>query len=266
MVTVPGLTVVGSGSKGVFIENRTVTLDSFQIAKYATTYELWREVYTWGAKNGYAFANQGREGKEGQEGKLPSSDKHQPVTFVSWRDAIVWCNAYSQMSGLTPVYYHDSACTSKITWLAGEEVYIKSDANGYRLPTQAEWEAAARGGNPDAAAWNLTYAGCEAANLDEYVWYTANSGDTTHEVGLLKPNALGLYDMSGNVWEYVYDWSSTAIQEGVFTNPTGATEGTLKLVLGGACNNKLPQIEVFGTKTFSAGNGSYIHGFRVVRQ
>ena len=262
MAAINSITVEGSGTAGVFTEGRTVTLSSYRIAKYETTYELWYEVWNWGVKHGYRFANTGREGMKGSEGKTPGEAKLEPVTFISWRDTIVWCNAYSEMSGLEPVYYRDKECTEKITWLATEEVYVKSGANGYCLPIEAEWEAAARGGNPSSEEWSTAYT---SSTIGDAAWYTSNSSNVTQDVGGKKANGAGIYDMAGNVWEWVFDWYSTDKGTGTVTDPQGPESGELKMICGGACNNKLDQCQVTGRKSFSAGNGSYIQGFRVVR-
>jgi uncharacterized repeat protein (TIGR02543 family) len=110
MVSLSGGTVTGDAAydgpygSGAFPPGRTVTLlNAFKMAKYETTYELWHEVYQWAAGNGYAFANAGREGNDGTGGAAPTAAKTEPVTYINWRDAIVWCNAYSEMDGKAPV-------------------------------------------------------------------------------------------------------------------------------------------------------------------
>jgi formylglycine-generating enzyme required for sulfatase activity len=80
-------------------------LSAFKIAQYQVTYELWHKVKQWAEDNGYTFANDGQEGHDGTEGDQPTDAEHEPVTNISWRDAIVWCNAYSEMAGLTPGIY-----------------------------------------------------------------------------------------------------------------------------------------------------------------
>jgi formylglycine-generating enzyme required for sulfatase activity len=142
-----------------------------------------------------------------------------PVEQVSWFEAAEYCNRRSLKEGLTPAY-------------RGSDNSITCDfsASGYRLPTEAEWEYAAKGGNKDLMTF--TYAGGNSP--DGVAWYDGNSGSTTHPAGTKQPNSLGLYDMSGNVWEWCWDWYSSSYSAGNQTDPMGASSGSGRVYRGGS--------------------------------
>jgi formylglycine-generating enzyme required for sulfatase activity len=134
-----------------------------------------------------------------------------PVSGVNWYDAVKYCNWLSEKEGLTPCYN-----------VKGKLTECDFSADGYRLPTEAEWEYAARGGHKSQG---YEYAGSNS--VDDVGWYEGNSGGQTHPVGQKQPNELGLYDMSGNMWEWCWDWyGQDYYASSPASDPTGPSSGT----------------------------------------
>ncbi|MBF0525565.1 MAG: SUMF1/EgtB/PvdO family nonheme iron enzyme [Deltaproteobacteria bacterium] len=189
-----------------------VFVGAFYLEKYLVTGRQWKEVYDWAAAHGYEFDNAG----------LAEAGDH-PVQTVNWYDVVKWLNARSEKEGRTPAYYTDSARTAvyktgRVDLTGG---MVKWTSTGYRLPTEAEWEKAARGGLdgqhypwPSQGGDYFDHMDCTKANN-----FNCNIGRTT-PVGNYPANGYGLYDMAGNVWEWIWDWSD----DGWYGRP-GATEG-----------------------------------------
>jgi formylglycine-generating enzyme required for sulfatase activity len=221
-----------------------VYVSAFYMDVNLVSYSQWQTVYAYAANQDYGFDSGDGLGKAATH----------PVQTVDWYDCVKWCNARSQQAGLTPCYYTNAGFTQVYKTGDVDAVYVNWAANGFRLPTEAEWEKAARGGvtgnrfpwgnviTEDQANYQA-FPALSSYDLGPYTGYNTNYNTGgypyTSPVGSFAPNGYGLYDMAGNVWEWCWDWyagppypaGSPYLGGG---NPTGAGPGSgLRVLRGG---------------------------------
>ncbi len=212
---------------GIDDSDRGEVQTDFWIGETQVTYELWYAVRQWAQDNGYAFANAGREGSHGEIGQRPSSQANVPVAEISWRDAVVWCNALSEMLGFEPVYRYQGSVVRDAGDGEACDGAVLIEADGFRLPASEEWELAARYRGDDGFQGAVELDGrhwtpgryasgaVEDTNDDAattaVAWYPENSGNALQPVAGLRANPLGLYDMSGNGPELTFSFEGSRI-------------------------------------------------------
>jgi sulfatase modifying factor 1 len=214
-----------------------VHVSAFYMARTPVTFAEWKEVYDWAVAHGYTFDNAGQRGSNSSGGALPDTPENNqhPVMRVNWYDVVKWSNAKSEREGLTPVYYINDARTT--VYRQGRHdvtiAQVNWSANGYRLPTEAEWEKAARGGLV-GARW--PWGDAEIDGTRANYWNSGGTNGTT-PVGSYAANGYDLYDMAGNVWEWNWDWFSDTwySQPGASEADTrGPVSGSYRVGRGGS--------------------------------
>ena len=261
-VEVTGTTITGSESwtpsSSVFVSGRSITISDMYVCDHEVTRGEFKEVMGTDPSTANAYDKDGNK-------LTGDAVLNNPVNYVNWYDAIAYCNKLSLKENLTPCYsvsgvtdwenldYSSIPTSRNSTWNA---LTYDKEADGYRLPTDAEWEWLARGGE------NYTYAGSNI--VGDVAWAASNTNNTgTREVKTKKANGYELYDMSGNVWEWCYDYSNGPVNSS--TADTGASSGSNRVCRGGSWFSSDYYRQVSIQHNLDPDKRNKQWGFRVVR-
>ena len=269
-----GDTLDGSGNA---LPLHTVNVSAFYMDSNLVSYMLWTNVYQWATNHGYSFNNAG-------SGKAANH----PVQTINWYDMVKWCNARSEMGGLTPCYYTNASLSPMTIYRSGlfdlATNWVNWATNGYRLPTEAEWEKAARGGasghrfpwsDVDTITWSRAnydaQPGLGGYDVNPTSGYDTNftGGGTpyTSPVGSFAPNGYGLYDMAGNEFEWCWDWYGSAYySSSPGSDPRGPASGSFRMLRGGDWGSNASYQRCASRGIYNPPSNGYNYvGFRCVR-
>ena len=258
--------------------NFIAQLSAFRMGKYQVTQAQWQAVM--GSNPSYF-----RAGGSGASSVTGLDTSRFPVEQVSWYEAIVFSNRLSILEGLTPAYEMETTTAGiwstnpdlwgevplRVIWnephpneARWDNVQMVAGSTGYRLPTEAQWEYAARAGSIGDYSININGVEVTGANLAEHAWFSANSGSRTHQVGTRIANDFGLFDMHGNVAEWVWDrWG--IYSPGTFHNPTGPVVGAFRVFRGGDWKSLAEFTRSYIRFSGVTDSGLNFRGFRVAR-
>ena len=254
------------GQTGVATPAHGVTLtNGFYMGIHQITQKQWNEIMETTIQEQEAFTSLG----------LYGVGDNYPMYYVNWYEAVIFCNKLSVLEELTPAYSIDGETDPEkwiddygeipATWDAinrddWDKIQIDPNSEGYRLPTEAQWEYACRAGTTTLYYWGDE---TEVATVGAHAWYSSNAS-STQEVGTKQVNAFGLYDMHGNVWEWCWDWYG-AYTDTAKEDPTGASSGSGRMLRGGSWGNSVEVLQS-ANRLSSDPNGRGLNfGFRVAR-
>lgn len=271
---------------GQNVQSTTVQreIKPFLINKYETTYSLWYSIRRRAEKIGYSFSNKGTPGSDGKTGSVPSElNSNMPVTMINWYDAIVWCNALSELMGLTPCYTYKGEILKDSSDARCDLAVCNFSADGYRLPSEAEWEYASRKTRYGLQNGNLISGQIDAEGKSDFevdfkslCWDAFNSDsakpvgiagtifdpETVPECGSGNANGAGIFDMSGNVLEFCWDWFADLT---VPASDYGPEFGDQRVCRGGSFSEYTPFLYCGDRYSYNPNESNNYLGFRICR-